>query len=282
MMLVMDVGEIPLFALADRRLAWVDRREALLSQNVANADTPGYKPRDLPPFDQALARIGLDLAPVRTNPAHLAGTAADTTGASLALSGEQAPDGNAVSLDAATGAHRRHRFRARAGDEPVRQIPRHVPDRDRPLGVTQRESGTGEKRTMDMDAALAVSARGMQAQATRLRVIAENLANQQTTGGAPGAAPYQRKTVTFADRMDRSLGVPTVAVSRIGTDPTPFPQRYDPSNPAADARGYVRMPNVNSFVEVMDMRDAQRSYDANLAVMQTTRAILTRTIAMLK
>ena len=135
---------------------------------------------------------------------------------------------------------------------------------------------------MDMDAALTVSARGMQAQATRLRVIAENLANQQTTGGAPGAAPYQRKTVSFAEQMDQSLGVPTVEVARIGTDPAPFPQRYDPSNPAADAGGYVRMPNVNSFVEVMDMRDAQRSYDANLGVMQTTRAILTRTIAMLK
>ncbi len=135
---------------------------------------------------------------------------------------------------------------------------------------------------MDMDAALAISARGMAAQATRLRVIAENLANQQTTGGAPGAAPYRRRTVTFADRMDSALGVPTVEVSRIGADPTPFPQRYDPSNPAADARGYVQMPNVNSFTEVMDMRDAQRSYDANLGVLQTTRSILTRTIGMLK
>ncbi len=135
---------------------------------------------------------------------------------------------------------------------------------------------------MEMDAALTISARGMQAQTTRLRVIAENLANQQTTGGAPGAAPYRRRTVTFSDRMERTLGVETVGVSQIGTDPTPFPQRYDPSNPAADGRGYVQMPNVNSFVEIMDMRDAQRSYDANLGVMQTTRAILTRTIAMLK
>ncbi len=135
---------------------------------------------------------------------------------------------------------------------------------------------------MDMDAALTISARGMQAQTTRLRVIAENLANQQTTGGAPGAAPYRRRTVTFADSMDRSLGVETVGVSQIGSDPTPFPLRYDPSNPAADARGYVQMPNVNSFVEIMDMRDAQRTYDANLGVMQTTRAMLTRTIAMLK
>lgn len=135
---------------------------------------------------------------------------------------------------------------------------------------------------MEIDAAMTISARGMQAQTTRLRIIAENLANQQTTGGAPGAAPYQRRTVTFADRMDQSLGAETVGVSRIGTDPTPFPLRYDPSNPAADARGYVQMPNVNSFVEIMDMRDAQRSYDANLGVMQTTRSMLTRTIALLK
>jgi flagellar basal-body rod protein FlgC len=135
---------------------------------------------------------------------------------------------------------------------------------------------------MDMDAALTVSARGMQAQATRLRVIAENLANEQTTGGTPGAAPYQRRTVTFTDSLDQTLGLNTVAVSEIGKDPTPFPMRYDPSNPSANAQGYVQMPNVNSFVEVMDMRDAQRSYDANLGVMQTTRAILTRTIGMLK
>jgi len=135
---------------------------------------------------------------------------------------------------------------------------------------------------MDMDAALAISADGMQAQTTRLRVIAENLANQDTTGGAPGAAPYRRQTVTFGEQMDSTLGAETVDVQKIGSDPTPFPQRYDPSNPAANAQGYVQMPNVNSFVEVMDMREAERSYQANLGVMQTTRGMLTRTIEMLK
>ena len=95
----MESGEIPLFALADRRLAWVDRREALLSQNVANADTPGYKPRDMLPFDQALARAGMDLAPVRTDPAFLPNAAPRDDAGSVVLSGEQAPDGNAVSLD---------------------------------------------------------------------------------------------------------------------------------------------------------------------------------------
>lgn len=135
---------------------------------------------------------------------------------------------------------------------------------------------------MDMQTALDISAHGMQAQTDRLRVIAQNLANVDTTGGAPGAVPYRRKTITFRDVMDRSVGADVVQVANIGTDPTPFPRKYDPSNPAADARGYVQTPNVNSFVEVMDMRAAERGYQANLAVMQTTRGMLTRTIEMLK
>ncbi len=135
---------------------------------------------------------------------------------------------------------------------------------------------------MDMESALAISAHGMQAQTARLRVIAQNLANQDTTGGAPGAAPYRRKTISFRESFDRALGTETVGVARIGADPSAFPQRYDPSNPAADPRGYVQTPNVNSFIEVMDMRAAQRGYDANLAVMQTTRGMLARTIEMLK
>ena len=135
---------------------------------------------------------------------------------------------------------------------------------------------------MDMDAALSISASGMEAQTTRLRVIAENLANQDTTAGAPGASPYRRKTVSFVDRFDRSLGAATVGVKEVGRDPSAFQLRYDPSHPAADAKGYVQLPNVNSFVEVMDMREAERSYSANLNVMQATRSMLTRAIEMLK
>jgi flagellar basal-body rod protein FlgC len=135
---------------------------------------------------------------------------------------------------------------------------------------------------MDLNRALDISARGMDVQGTRLRVIAENLANQQTTGSTPGAAPYRRKTITFSNMMDRQLGVDTVQVKQIGSDPGEFPQKFDPSNPAADAQGYVKTPNVNSFVEVMDMRDAQSSYNANLQVLSTTRGMLTRTIEMLK
>ena len=135
---------------------------------------------------------------------------------------------------------------------------------------------------MDIDQALRISAQGLQAQTTRLRVIAENLANQDTTGSTPGADPYRRKTVSFADHFDPATGASTVRVTRIGRDRGEFPQRFDPSHPAADARGYVKQSNVNSFVEVEDMRQAQRSYNANLGVLQTTRGILLRTIELLK
>lgn len=135
---------------------------------------------------------------------------------------------------------------------------------------------------MDLTNALAISSRGMDVQTTRLRVIAENLANQDSTGSTKGADPYRRKTITFENKMDRALGQTTVKVKEIGQDKSDLPLRFDPSNPAADATGYVKLPNVNSFTEVMDMREAQRSYSANLSVMQVTRSMLTRTIDMLK
>lgn len=134
---------------------------------------------------------------------------------------------------------------------------------------------------MDLDRALRISAAGMQAQATRLRVVAENLANADSTGQAPGADPYRRKTVTFANQLDRSLGTATLRASRIGTEQGDFPQRYDPSHPAADSNGYVKLPNVDTAIEAMDMREAQGSYSANLAVLETTRGMLTRTIQAL-
>jgi flagellar basal-body rod protein FlgC len=115
---------------------------------------------------------------------------------------------------------------------------------------------------MDIATALAVSARGMDAQTARLRVIAENLANQDTTGTSPGADPYRRKTITFENRLDRSLGADTVRVRRIAPDQGALPQRFDPSHPAADAQGYVRTPNLN--------------------VLEATRGMLTRTIDLLK
>ncbi len=135
---------------------------------------------------------------------------------------------------------------------------------------------------MDLGRALTISAQGMDVQTTRLRVIAENLANQDTTGSTPGADPYRRKTVTFENRFDRALGAQAVRVKAIGRDNSALPKKFDPSHPAADAQGYVKTPNVNSFVEVMDMREAQRSYNANLQVLEVSRGMLTRVIGMLK
>ena len=135
---------------------------------------------------------------------------------------------------------------------------------------------------MDLTTAMTISARGMDAQNERLQVIAENLANQSTTGTSPGSDPYRRKTITFQDTVDRTLGTETVGVKSIGTDPSDFQTKFDPSNPAADSRGYVKTPNVNSLVEVMDMREAERSYSANLNAMEASRTMLTRTIEMLK
>ena len=135
---------------------------------------------------------------------------------------------------------------------------------------------------MDLNKALTVSAAGMDVQTMRLRVIAENLANQDTTGSSPGADAYRRKTITFQDRVDTASGLSTVQVKQVGQDDSAQTLRYDPSNPAANAQGYVKVSNVNSFVEVMDMREAERSYSANLSVLQATRTMLDRTIDLLK
>lgn len=135
---------------------------------------------------------------------------------------------------------------------------------------------------MDFNSTMGLSAKGMTAQSTRLRVIAENIANSATTGSSPGADPYRRKTVAFANVLDSSLGGEAVKVKAINPDTSAFPTRFDPANPAADASGYVKTPNVNSFVEIMDMKEAQRSYTANLNVMETTRGMMSRTVDMLR
>ena len=122
----------------------------------------------------------------------------------------------------------------------------------------------------------------MEAQMARIKVIAENLANQNTTGSSPGAEAYRRRTITFQNRLDKELGVETVSVKSVGTDKSDLPLRYEPGNPAANKDGYVKTPNVNSFIELMDMRDAEQSYSANLNVASTTRTMLTRTLDLLK
>ena len=131
--------------------------------------------------------------------------------------------------------------------------------------------------------AMRVSALGMKAQGTRLRVITENVANAQTTGSTPGADPYRRQTITFKNEMDRELGARVPLVHDIGVDrKAPFPIEYLPDHPAADENGYVKMPNVNALVEIMDVREAQRSYEANLGMIEQARSMMSRTIDLLR
>ncbi|MBB2973797.1 flagellar basal body rod protein FlgC [Mesorhizobium sp. RMAD-H1] len=130
--------------------------------------------------------------------------------------------------------------------------------------------------------ALKVAASGLDAQSTRLRIVAENMANAQSTGKTPDADPYRRKTVSFRTELERSTGTQEVRVAEVGTDSSPFVEEYDPSHPAADARGYVKYPNVNMVVEMADMREANRSYEANLQVIKQAREMIAMTIDLLR
>ncbi|MFV3076829.1 flagellar basal body rod protein FlgC [Niveispirillum fermenti] len=134
----------------------------------------------------------------------------------------------------------------------------------------------------NLAASFGIAASGMKAQTTRLRVVAENMANANSTSEVAGGDPYRRKTVVFSSALDRALKADLVAVKRVGRDMGDFTLEYNPGHPAADGNGYVKMPNVNSLVEAMDMREAGRSYDANLNVMQQARSMLGRTIDMLR
>jgi flagellar basal-body rod protein FlgC len=133
-----------------------------------------------------------------------------------------------------------------------------------------------------LQVALHIAASGLQAQSTRLRVVSENIANAQSTGSAAGADPYARKTVSFESEMDRTLGSNMVEVKSIGVDSTPFKLERDPGNPAADQNGMVKMPNVDVLVELADMREANRSYEANLQVAKQSADMLTTTISLIK
>ena len=134
----------------------------------------------------------------------------------------------------------------------------------------------------DLMKAMKLSAAGMRAQGTRLRVISENVANADSLPTQPGEAPYRRKIITFKNQLDKSIGQPTVRVDKVRPDMSEFQRRFEPSHPAADAQGYVQAPNVNTLIEMMDMREAQRSYEANLGAIRTSRSMLQTTIDLLR
>lgn len=131
--------------------------------------------------------------------------------------------------------------------------------------------------------AMQISASGMRTQGTRLRVISENIANAGTTGDTPGADPYTRQTITFKNELDRKMGFSMVEVDDIGEDTnSDFILKYEPDHPASNNEGYVKYPNVSTLIEVMDSREAQRSYEANLGMIEQARTMALRTIDMLR
>jgi len=133
-----------------------------------------------------------------------------------------------------------------------------------------------------LSAASKIAGSGLEVQSTRLRIVSENIANARSTGDTPSADPYRRKTVTFGSELDRVSVVERVTVKKLGVDRGDFINEYDPGNPAADANGMVKMPNVNILIEMADMREANRSYDANLQVIRQTRDLVASTIDLLK
>jgi flagellar basal-body rod protein FlgC len=133
-----------------------------------------------------------------------------------------------------------------------------------------------------LQTALKVAASGLAAQSERLRVVTENLANAQSTSSVPGGDPYQRKTIAFAAELDRASGGTLVEIGAVENDNSDFPIEYMPGHEAADAAGYVRMPNVNPLIEMADMREANRSYEANLQVIRQARELISMTIDLMR
>jgi len=136
--------------------------------------------------------------------------------------------------------------------------------------------------TSDFVRAMGIANSGMRAQAGRLRVLAENLANASSTALTPGGDPYRRKVPTFAATLDRALDAHVVKLGPVMFDQSPFQIRHEPGSPAADAAGNVKYPNISPTIEMTDMREAQRSYEANVNVISATRRMIQRTLDILK
>ena len=135
---------------------------------------------------------------------------------------------------------------------------------------------------MQLADAMIVAASGINAQGERLRVIAENIANADSTGNVPGQDPYRRQLVTFQNVLDHEMGIEKVEIVGRSYDTSDFGTRYLPGHPMADEQGYVKTPNVETILEMVDMREARRGYEANLGVVEVTRAMLQQTMELLR
>ncbi len=134
----------------------------------------------------------------------------------------------------------------------------------------------------DLLKTMAISAAGMKVQGARLRVIAENIANADSLAQSPNGKPYRRKVIIFKNELDRRIGLNTVHVDKIRPDMSSFGKKFDPNHPAADSDGYVLTPNVKSLIEMMDMREAQRSYEANVTAIRSSKSMIEAAIGILE
>ncbi|MBO6838009.1 MAG: flagellar basal body rod protein FlgC [Alphaproteobacteria bacterium] len=134
----------------------------------------------------------------------------------------------------------------------------------------------------DFRASMFIAGSGMRAQGVRLRVISENIANADSVADTPGGDPYRRKVITFKNVMDDALQADVVRVREIGEDPSDFDLQFDPSHPAANEDGYVQLPNVSTLIETMDMREASRSYQANLRMVEMAKTMFSQTVSILR
>jgi len=134
----------------------------------------------------------------------------------------------------------------------------------------------------DLESAMSIAASGMRAQGFRLKVVAQNIANASSTTDRTGGEPYRRQIVNFANVLDRELDAKLVEIKNVKEDSSQFKLLYDPNHPAANDKGFVKMPNVNALVEMMDMREAQRSYEANLNMIESSKQLMSRTIGLLR
>ena len=135
---------------------------------------------------------------------------------------------------------------------------------------------------MDMTDTVHISAAGLAAQSARLKIIAQNIANAESVGTRDGAEPYRRQTVTFKDALDKESGIKMVKTDKVSPDKSDFIKRFDPNNPNADAQGYVLYPNVNPMIEMVDMREARRAYEANLNVIEASKSMFADTLSVIK
>lgn len=135
---------------------------------------------------------------------------------------------------------------------------------------------------MELTKSMVTSASGLRVQGERMRILAENIANANSSSMTPGADPYRRKIMTFVQAMDDATGAKTVEIGGVTVDKSPFESRYDPGNPGADSKGYVKLPNVDALIEMIDMKEAQRSYEANLSAIESAKHMISRTVDLLR